>query len=174
MSESTYAKCACGQCGGHIEFPLEAAGQSVACPHCGNSTALAVAAPAKKSGLLKWLLLAVTMILFLVLALLGMKFWRPGRTQKTDRSLPVKIISFERATSSNPGAVVGVVENRTSRPRQGVRVEIELLNARGEPLWSTSAFAPALEPNKSWSFRASVVDPNAVTGRVAQVQETGR
>ena len=174
MSETTYAKCACAQCGGHIEFPVEAAGQSVACPHCGNFTALAVAAPARKSGVLKWLLLAVALVVFLGLALVGMKFWRPGRTQKTDRSLPVKIISFERATANNPGAVVGVVENRTSRLRPGVRVEIELLNTRGEPLWSTSAFAPAIEPNKSWSFRASVVDPNAVTGRVAQVQETGR
>ena len=174
MSETTYAKCACAQCGGHIEFPVEAVGQSVACPHCGTLTALAVAAPAKKSGRRKGLLPGAALLVLLVLALVGMKYWRPGRTQKTDRSLPVKIISFERATANNPGAVVGVVENRTSRPRQGVRVEIELLNARGEPLWSTSAFAPALEPNKSWSFRASVVDPNAVTGRVARVQETGR
>ena len=174
MSETTYIKCACAHCGGHIEFPLEAAGQSVACPHCGNLTALVIAAPAKKSGLLKWLLRAVALVVFLGLALVGIKFWSLGRTARTDRSLPVKIISFERATANNPGAVVGVVENRTSRLRPGVRVEIELLNARGEPLWSTSAFAPSIEPNKSWSFRASVVDPNAVTGRVAQVQETGR
>ena len=174
MSETTYAKCACAHCGGHIEYPVQAVGQSVACPHCGNPTMLVVAGPAKKSGLRKWLLLLVALVLFLLLATGGMKYWRTGRTQKTDRSLPVKITSFERATANNPGAVVGVVENRTSRPRQGVRVEIELLNARGEPLWSTSAFAPALEPNKSWPFRASVVDPNAVTGRVARVQETGR
>ena len=174
MSETTYAKCACAQCGGHSEYPVQAVGQSVACPHCGNPTMLVVAGPAKKSGLRKWLLLLVALVLFLLLATGGMKYWRTGRTQKTDRSLPVRIISFERATANNPGAVVGVVGNRTSRPRQGVRVEIELLNARGEPLWSTSAFAPALEPNKSWSFRASVVDPNAVTGRVARVQETGR
>ena len=174
MSETTYAKCACAHCGGHIEFPREAAGQSVACPHCGNLTLLIQTAPAKKSGLRKWLLLAVALFVFLALAWVGVKFWSRGGTARMDRSLPVKIISFERATANNPGAVVGAVENRAAQRRQGVRVEIELLNARGEPLWSTSAFAPVIEPNTSWSFRASVVDPNAVTGRVAQVQETGR
>ena len=167
MSETTYLKCACAHCGGHIEFPMEAVGQSVACPHCGQLTALP--APPKKPSVLKWFLLSLVGSLLLTLALLGVKTWSPG---KTDRSLPVKIISFERAAANNPGAVNGVVENRAPRRRQGVRVEIELLNARGEPLWSTSAFAPAIEPNMSWHFRASVVDPNAVTARVAKVQET--
>ena len=120
---------------------------------------------------LKWFLLWAVASLLITLVLVVVKTRVAG---KTDRSLAVKIISFERATANNPGAVNGVVENRTTRPRQGVRVEIELLNARGEPLWSTSAFAPSIEPNKSWNFRASVVDPNAVTGRVAQVQETAR
>ena len=90
------------------------------------------------------------------------------------RGMNVKVISLERASANNPGAVIGVVENLASRRRQGVRVEIELLNQRGDPLWAASAFAPAIEPGQSWSFRASVVDPNVVTARVAQVRELGR
>ena len=125
--------------------------------------------PTRKRVALKWFSLWAVASLLITIVLVVVKTRVTGTT---DRSLPVKIISFERASANNPGAVNGVVENRAARRRQGVRVEIELLNARGEPLWSTSAFAPALEPNKSWHFRASVVDPNAVTARVAKVQET--
>jgi DNA-directed RNA polymerase subunit RPC12/RpoP len=38
----SFAKCACLNCGGHIEFPLEGAGQKITCPHCGEPTLLAV------------------------------------------------------------------------------------------------------------------------------------
>jgi predicted RNA-binding Zn-ribbon protein involved in translation (DUF1610 family) len=39
-SDATYGKGACTHCGGHIEFPREALGAEVACPHCGATTAL--------------------------------------------------------------------------------------------------------------------------------------
>src|SRR6185369_9426185 len=39
MSDS-YLKCSCRTCGGHIEFPANMAGMSVACPHCGQNTDL--------------------------------------------------------------------------------------------------------------------------------------
>lgn len=38
MSEES--KCDCQHCGEHIAFPSEAAGQDVACPHCGRETTL--------------------------------------------------------------------------------------------------------------------------------------
>lgn len=45
--EQTHAKCGCENCGGRIEFPVEAAGQKVDCPHCQFPTVLtAPAAPA--------------------------------------------------------------------------------------------------------------------------------
>src|ERR1051325_9574109 len=40
MSETKYFKCPCAHCGGHIEFPAEATGLSMACPHCGQTTEL--------------------------------------------------------------------------------------------------------------------------------------
>jgi hypothetical protein len=36
----SFAKCACQLCGGHIEFPVHAAGETVPCPHCGQPTLL--------------------------------------------------------------------------------------------------------------------------------------
>lgn len=169
-----YAKGACDLCGGHIEFPAEAAGRAVACPHCGGTTALNVAAaapPPRKRGAPRWVVLAAVCFVFTALALVSVKSHLPGHAP---RALSAKVLSFERAAANNPGAVSGVVKNGAARQRQGVRVEIELLNSRGEPLWATTAFAPAIEPNKSWSFRASVVDPNVVTARVARVRESAR
>ncbi|MBI3881164.1 MAG: hypothetical protein HY301_14015, partial [Verrucomicrobia bacterium] len=41
MSSATgYIKGACVACSGHIEFPSEAAGMKIPCPHCGRETAL--------------------------------------------------------------------------------------------------------------------------------------
>ncbi len=47
MSETKFFKCSCAHCAGHIEFPADAAGLSLPCPHCGRDTDLIVAlAPA--------------------------------------------------------------------------------------------------------------------------------
>ena len=45
MNGELLAKCCCTQCGNHIEFPVEAAGAQVQCPHCGQSTELNLLAP---------------------------------------------------------------------------------------------------------------------------------
>src|SRR6185295_4904203 len=41
-NETKYLKCPCAHCGGHIEFPADAAGLALACPHCGQQTVLTV------------------------------------------------------------------------------------------------------------------------------------
>src|SRR5438093_13063885 len=45
MNRTKYLKGECRECGGHIEFPAEAAGTTIDCPHCGKPTALLLAAP---------------------------------------------------------------------------------------------------------------------------------
>ena len=117
--------------------------------------------------------MAVVVLCF-VAAGAGLFVFKRRTSEASPRGLTMQVLSFERASMNNPGTVAGVVKNGASRTRQGVRVEVELLNSRGEPLWAATAFTPAIEPNKSWSFRASVVDPNAVTARVARVRESGR
>ena len=37
-----FSKGVCQSCGGHLEFPASAAGDSILCPHCGQSTPLTV------------------------------------------------------------------------------------------------------------------------------------
>jgi Zn-dependent protease with chaperone function len=45
MNEQLHAKCACQNCGTHIEFPLEAADLTLDCPHCQQPTLLSLDAP---------------------------------------------------------------------------------------------------------------------------------
>jgi hypothetical protein len=40
MEAQKFIKCACTHCGGHIEFPAEALGMAVPCPHCSKKTSL--------------------------------------------------------------------------------------------------------------------------------------
>ena len=42
MSEPATFKIACASCQGHIEFPKEMHGQTIACPHCGLTSVLRV------------------------------------------------------------------------------------------------------------------------------------
>jgi hypothetical protein len=48
----SFAKCACQHCGGHIEFPIDGAGQKICCPHCDRPTLLSVSktAPVEVGG----------------------------------------------------------------------------------------------------------------------------
>ena len=57
----------CQSCGGHIEFPAEAVGTNIDCPHCGKSTELMLALPPEEPTIPRstiiWTL--VTILLFL-------------------------------------------------------------------------------------------------------------
>ena len=47
MNGTDYVKGVCRHCGGHLEFPAEAAGEEIDCPHCGQKTVLAAGSPAR-------------------------------------------------------------------------------------------------------------------------------
>src|SRR6185369_11879299 len=40
MSAEVFAKCSCSACGNRIQFPIEAAGALITCPHCQQQTQL--------------------------------------------------------------------------------------------------------------------------------------
>ena len=47
MNGTDYVKGVCRHCGGHLEFPADAAGEHIDCPHCGQKTVLEVSIPAR-------------------------------------------------------------------------------------------------------------------------------
>lgn len=77
MSTNNFVKGACRQCAGHLEFPADAAGETAACPHCGQPTELvALILPNKLNGSRRrWLgigLAAAAILIALAAAFLGM------------------------------------------------------------------------------------------------------
>src|SRR5258708_5406219 len=66
MSPTKYLKGVCSHCGGRIEFPADAIGTTVDCPHCGIATELMLAAPPEESSeprkAIIWTLVAVLIL----------------------------------------------------------------------------------------------------------------
>jgi len=75
MSETKYLKCACASCGGHIEFPADAIGSTVPCPHCGWQTELTIETPpviaARPSRSLKWVIAGGVILVVGLIAVVG-------------------------------------------------------------------------------------------------------
>src|ERR1017187_9797397 len=65
-------KIGCSKCGGHIVFPIELAGQEIACPHCGESILL----PKSKSAM-PWIVAGV--FAFITVCLASVLFWDLGK-----------------------------------------------------------------------------------------------
>lgn len=82
MSNSEFVKGTCRNCGGHLEFPAPAIGQTIACPHCGQPTVLAATIPANRAGTSNVsgrLWLVVGLVVSLVAAgLAGAFYWKWG------------------------------------------------------------------------------------------------
>jgi hypothetical protein len=181
VSETGHRKCACTNCAGRIEFPVQAAGMVIECPHCGGQTALVApvitppaaetpprlpaARPRPRSRSRLLLPLAATVVVGLALAVALAVLRAAGR-----RALTVEGLTLHRAGENSPGAVTGLVRNQSRRAAEDVRVGIELRDARGELLWETGDFTPSLAGGKTWSFHAPVLDPNVATTGVARVQ----
>jgi len=66
MSEKSFLKCGCAQCGGHIEFPADGIGLTITCPHCAQPTELGLPLPvslsARPSRSLKWIVAGLVVL----------------------------------------------------------------------------------------------------------------
>jgi uncharacterized OB-fold protein len=67
MSTNNFVKGECRHCAGHLEFPADAAGETVACPHCGQPTELAAPVLPNRinSSRRTWLTVAVVVLMVL-------------------------------------------------------------------------------------------------------------
>ena len=142
------------------------AGAEIECPHCHAKTKLVAAAETKTAPPVRRIRKRVLVPLIFGLAVCAVALV----LLMAPHPFTVLDFKFERATTNSSGTVSGVVQNNSSRARRHVRVEIDLLNGRGEKLWQTTAHTPEISPRGTWTFRALVVDNAVITGRVARVR----
>ena len=188
MQPVYFSKCECRHCAGHIEFPAQAGGETVACPHCGQPTELPAAAKAGK----KFLLVGVIAMAIVVAAAAAMIFLKksamvsapekniPSATNAPDarsaaetmtNGFSVSEFKLEKTPGSSLVYVTGTARNLTAQQRFGVRIVFGLLDTNQNATGTASDYRPVLEANGKWNFKALVLDSKAVAARLDTVRE---
>jgi hypothetical protein len=80
-------------------------------------------------------------------------------------------VTIEKTPGSSLVYAVGTVKNPEVRQRFGVRVELDLLDARGEKVGTAKDYQQVLEPGAEWHFKALVVESKAASAKVAAIKE---
>jgi hypothetical protein len=194
-----FLKCACSSCGGRIEFPADAIGSPVTCPHCGTETELVLpepdVVPNSPSRRIKW---AIVGVCILVVGLAGgiialnmakklVPSERSSRDLASNRVVAPAISAPEARTHTNdftssevqiewqPGSTLGyasgTIVNLRAAQRFGVTVRLDVFNAADGKVGTAQDYREVIEPNAEWRFRALLLNTNAASARVSSVQE---
>jgi len=186
----------CQQCGRPIEFEAEVIGTTADCPYCGQPTELMLDLPVDpvSPSRSKAIIFAIIVLVILVgggggiivalkraqrLSARKPESVTPAASQTTPVPAdPLAAIGFrassvtlDKGDGSSIVYAVGMIGNLTNRQRFGVRVELELLDASGGKVGSTSDYRATLEPNEEWHFRALVVEKKAVSAKIVAIKE---
>ncbi len=199
MTDASHFKCECQHCHGHLECPVEAAGQVIECPHCGQSTELpGLAQPPKSSGTAK----RIIFVSFVIALIVALVIWSTQHAAQTARlrqeaeaaaqlaaqraadaearakdplaqaGWKISPIALEKTPGSTIIHATGTLINETDRRRFGVQIKLDLFNVVDQKIGGANDYQAALEPHSRWQFSALVVDAQAVTAKVAAVEES--
>ena len=202
MNKTKYLKGECTECGGRLEFPAEAIGTSMECPHCGKTTELMLEVP-KQEPILPTRVIVWTVIAVIILggglvgAILALKRAQRWAERQKEHSTPVSATTQAPAeTTANadgsvvtndfkvsqvrlemtPGSsivyAVGTAVNALNRQRFGVQIEVDLLNDAGQKIGSAKDYQQAMEPSGQWQFKALVMDAKATNARLGKITES--
>jgi hypothetical protein len=146
MDENEYLKCACKECGTHIEFPAEAARTTVICPNCGQWTELlAPETPEKRKGIiinLGW----IAALCGVLLLAAGAFWWQHAHAASGDKGPGMPVVSAPKLVApvvkapTNPPAnvVTQVVEVAPVQPKPKSREDLKVSGIRLEKTPNTS------------------------------------
>jgi len=194
MSTDNFEKGECRACGGHLEFPAEAVGETIECPHCGKPTALAAGAAPNKAGASQRRL-PVILVLFGAAGIMAGFFLMkkpitvsvaptagaiptsiapvtvvaPDETRTND--FAVSAIRLEKTPGSSLVYATGKIRNQGDNRRFGVRVEINLFDKNDQPVGLAKDYQPLIEPGAEWHFKAMVMESKAVSARLNFIRE---
>jgi len=83
----------------------------------------------------------------------------------------VSEIKFEKAPGTSLVHAVGTLENLSEKTRYGVTVQLDLLNADGKKIGTTTDYQNLMEPGAKWTFQAPVVNAKVTSAKVTGVSE---
>lgn len=90
---------------------------------------------------------------------------------KSPDDLKVGKIELEKTKGSSLVYATGTVKNDSDFDRYGVRIELDLFNAKGKKIGMAKDYKDYLGPNQEWQFRALIPEAKTVEARVASLKE---
>jgi len=194
MSTHKFVKGECQHCAGHLEFPIDAAGETIVCPHCGQSTTLVwpLAHNRAPTKVVRMVFGSVFLILAFSIAALIISGKKPNRisTPETPKRVAARVITtavpddetrtnefaltalrLEKSPGSSLVYATGKVKNLSPRRRFGVKVELNLFDASNNPVGQSKDYQPLLEPGAEWHFKAMVLGSKAVVVHLNTIHE---
>ena len=200
MPITKYLKGVCQSCGGRIEFPAEAVGTNIQCPHCEKTTELMLELPPDQPTIPRSTILwtcATVLVLLLGLAggLLALKRAEKQAAAKREAnaaqsqgnaSVPDMPSQPEAVTKAdfrcsdvllqkNPGSsliyAVGTLTNSSARQRFGVKLILNLFDEAGNKVGEATDYQQLIEPRSEWNFKALAVAPKTASASIASIRE---
>ena len=189
MSNRNFIKGECRHCAGHLEFPADAAGEDIICPHCSESTELVESIlPNKIYGFSRTWLVAAVVGLVLLGILAAMFFLKKRTVPAAAANVPAVVqnelpegertndfaiaaIKLKKTPGNSLVYVTGKIENLSGRQRFGVKVEFELFDTNSNLLGKATDYQPVLEPHGDWQCKALVMDSKASSAKFNSIHE---
>ena len=196
MSNDNFVKGQCLHCSGHLEFPADAAGETIPCPHCGQPTKLNAPVLSNKNNEIRRIAIGITaLILLIAFGLTAVIFNKkltaassgnqtapatqtnlsgtsgiPAGWERTN-DFAISNIKLEKTPGSSLVYASGTVRNLGSQRRFGVKVSAQLFDADNQSAGQAQDYQPLMEPNAEWHFKALVLGGKVVSARVNSISE---
>ena len=193
MSTSNFVKGECRACGGHLEFPAVAAGESIVCPHCSERTALVPGISPNKNKDARRILAGLLALIVVAGSASGYFLMRQAKPvaaipaavviptnnspalatakEASTNDFALSAIQLEKTPGSSLVYATGKIRNLSDHRRFGVKVELNLFDAGDQLIGQAKDYQSLLEPGAEWQFKAMIMESKAVSARVNSIRE---
>jgi hypothetical protein len=169
-----------------LEFPAELIGTTAQCPRCRKQTELMLPAPpieplVPRKVIIWTLATSMLLVLGAIAFVIGVKHFADLAAQQKGRDaaskpgaaggFEISVISVEKEPGASESYAVGTVVNTSSRPRSGVAVQLDILDAAGGKVGVVRAFRPTLAAGAKWSFKVPTGADKAASAKVTSIKE---
>ena len=90
---------------------------------------------------------------------------------KSPDDLKVTFLELQKTPGTGLAYAIGTLQNDSAYQRFGVKIELDLVDARGNDLGKTHDYKDVIEPHKSWRFRALIPEAKAVSAKISSIKE---
>lgn len=91
--------------------------------------------------------------------------------ENTTNGFALAALKLEKTPGSSLVYVTGTIRNLNDRQRFGVKAEFALLATNGAAAGKASDYAPTLEKNGVWKFKALVMESKAASATLNSIRE---